>query len=363
MLIGRTVLSEMGRNFAVSLVSTTGVAFFMLSITFMKRTPGVGLGFLVQVFPLFFPLALQFTVPAACLSSVILTIGRMAGDGELTALAAGGVPPSRVVRPVLAAAAVLALCAVLATDWMAPLAASRLQAARRNIVHQLQTSFRSGLSDLDLGGRGRISFESFTKGEFVDVCVEWKQDDQRHFIRARRGNISVTEDGLVSLTLRDGRDSMPVRTSDGEAHIRFKRVTLSAGLDEIAGLRASSRKRTDLTAWQLAYVGRLGIPRGTSVRVTSSNAMEELARRTALAGSAFFFALVGIPLGVLSARGGRVGAFLGALAPVLLVYFPLVIGGSNMARAGKLPAYPALWAGNVVLLVVGLVLMRKVLRP
>lgn len=363
MLIGRTVLLEVGRNFGVSLVSTTGVAFFMLSITFLKRTPGVGLGFLVEVFPLFFPLALQFTVPAACLSAVILTLGRMQGDGELTALAAAGVAPVKVVLPVLAAAAVLALGAVLATDRMAPLAAARLQSAKRNIVHQLQTSFRSGLSDLDLGGRGRISFESFSKGEFVDVCVEWTQDDQSHFIRARRGNISVTDEGRVVLTMHDGRDSMPIQAGEGEAHFRFKSAAVSVSLDDIAGLRGTSRKRGDLQAWELAYVGARGISRGSGTRVTSASAMEELARRTALAGSAFFFALVGVPLGVLSGRGGRVGAFLGALAPVLLVYFPLVIGGSNMARAGQLPAYPALWAGNAVLLVVGLVLMRKVVRP
>jgi lipopolysaccharide export system permease protein len=363
MLIGRTVLAEAGRNFGVSLVSTTGVAFFMLSITFLKRTPGVGLGFLVEVFPLFFPLALQFTVPLACLSSVTLTFGRMQGDGELTALAAAGISPATMVRPVLAAAATLALCAVLATDQMAPIAAARLRDAKRNIVHQLQTSFRSGLSDLDLGGHGRISFESFRDGEFLDVCLEWTHEDQKHFIRARRGLISVTEDGIVNLTLKDGRDSMPISTGEGEAHLRFAGVTVSVSLDDLTGLAGRARRRNDMQAWELAYVGRRGVERGSSARVTSASAMEELARRTALAGSAFFFAFVGIPLGVLSAKGGRVGAFLGALAPVLLVYFPLVIGGSNMARAGRLPAYPALWAGNVVLLVTGLVLLRRVVRP
>lgn len=363
MLIGRTVLTEVGRNFVVSLVSTTGVAFFLLSITFLKRTPGVGLGFLVEVFPLFFPLALQFTVPLAVLSSVILTFGRMAGDGELTALQAAGVAPLRVIRPVLGFAAVVALTAVLLTDTLAPLAAARLQRAKRDIVTQLQTSFRSGLSDLELGNRGRISFESFTDGEFRDVCVEWDQEGKEHFIRARRGMISVTDQGVVNLSLVDGRDSMPVETGEGEMDVSFERVTLSISLDEITGLGASTRKRKDMQAWELAYVGSRDLPRGQGYRVTSASAMEELARRTALAASAFFFALVGVPLGVISARGGKVGAFLAAIAPVLLVYFPLVIGGSNMARAGKLPAYPALWVGNLVLLAFGLILMRRVVRP
>ncbi|MGH7161844.1 MAG: LptF/LptG family permease, partial [Planctomycetota bacterium] len=96
--------------------------------------------------------------------------------------------------------------------------------------------------------------------------------------------------------------------------------------------------------------------------VEAHRAGEELARRTALAASGFFFALAGIPLGILTARGGRIGAFLSAVAPVLLLYFPLVIAGSNLARAGRFPAYPALWAGNVLLLGVGAALLRKVAR-
>ena len=91
MLLGRSVLSEVGRNFLTALVSTTGMAFFVISITFLRRTPGVGMGLLVEVFPLFFPLALQFTVPLAMLTGTILTFGRMAGDGELTAMAAAGI--------------------------------------------------------------------------------------------------------------------------------------------------------------------------------------------------------------------------------------------------------------------------------
>ena len=48
MLIGRTVLAELLRRFVVSLTATTCMAFFMLAITFLKRTPGVGISFLID---------------------------------------------------------------------------------------------------------------------------------------------------------------------------------------------------------------------------------------------------------------------------------------------------------------------------
>ena len=184
MLIGRSVLSEVGRNFLVSLTTTTGLAFFVLSITFLERTPGVGMGFLVEMFPLFFPLALQFTVPLAVLTSVVLTFGRMQGDGELTTLSAAGVRLGTIVRPVLACAALVALAALCLTDISAPFASGRLRAARRNIIPQLITSMRAGLRDLDFGGGGRISFESFDGRHFTDVCLEWRDaDGKMHLAR------------------------------------------------------------------------------------------------------------------------------------------------------------------------------------
>jgi lipopolysaccharide export LptBFGC system permease protein LptF len=90
--------------------------------------------------------------------------------------------------------------------------------------------------------------------------------------------------------------------------------------------------------------------------------MEELARRTALAGSAFFYALVAIPLGVLTARGGRIGALLFGIAPVILVYLPVVVAASSLARGGRLPAFPALWAGNVLLLAAGAAMLPRLAR-
>ncbi|MCZ6785614.1 MAG: LptF/LptG family permease, partial [Planctomycetota bacterium] len=129
MLLGRSVLSEVGRNFLTALVSTTGMAFFVISITFLRRTPGVGMGLLVEVFPLFFPLALQFTVPLAMLTGTILTFGRMAGDGELTAMAAAGISLQMVFRPALAFAALVSLASLLLSDVAAPFAARQLRAA------------------------------------------------------------------------------------------------------------------------------------------------------------------------------------------------------------------------------------------
>jgi lipopolysaccharide export LptBFGC system permease protein LptF len=353
MLIVRSVLAEVAKNLAAGLLVTTGIAFFMLSIRFLERSPGVGVGFLLEVFPLFFPLALQFTVPLAMLAGTVMTFSRMAADGEIAALAASGVPLRVVARPVLALGAVLALLAFLLTDVASPFAASRLRAAQKDLPNQLRTAFRSGLCDLDLG-KGRLSFESFEGSDFRDVCVEWRTGETVELWRAERGSIAVTPDDRVVIALRSVQRVLPWQREQSELFPAARDVVVEHSLADI--VEASGRRqRSSMTASELAYVAARG-------RDGSNSAREELARRSALAGSAFFYALAGIPLGIVAARAGRIGAFLFAIAPILAVYLPFVVAMSNLARRATVPAFPALWAGNALLAAVGLWMLRRLGR-
>ena len=215
MRIVRTALYEVGRSFALALAATTGVVFFLLSIRFMQRTPGVGMGFLVEIFPLFFPMALEFAEPLALLTGTVMTFSRMALDGELAALGASGVPLRTLARPVLACAACVALCAFLLTDIASPFAASRLDAARKNLPQHLKTSFRAGLSELELKS-GRVSFESYEGDRFNDICVEWQRTpEDLELWRAERGAITITDDHRVVIELENVRRVLPWGTKNG----------------------------------------------------------------------------------------------------------------------------------------------------
>ncbi|MGQ0613795.1 MAG: LptF/LptG family permease [Planctomycetaceae bacterium] len=362
MLLQRSVLAEAARNFLGSLCATTGMAFFVLSVTFLKRTPGVGMDFLLEVFPLFFPLALQFTVPLAVLIATVFTFSRMASDGELTALGASGVSLLRVVRPVLAAAAIVSLGALLMQDGIAPFAGGRIREAARDLIHQMQTSFRAGKRDLDLG-KAHLSFEGFDQGVLTDLCVEVAgQEGEMLLWRAERGGIAVTTDDQVVVRLDRAGIVKAYTTKHGELHIALDSLAHEIPVGELLGGARAARKRSDLRAWELAYAYARGKEDRERRPISGPRAVEELVRRNALAGSAFFFALLGVPMGILSARGGRVTTFLIAVAPILLIFFPLVMAGTNLARTGKVAAYPALWSGNAVLCILGVLLLRKVLR-
>ena len=85
-------------------------------------------------------------------------------------------------------------------------------------------------------------------------------------------------------------------------------------------------------------------------------------KRLALAASVFIFALVGIPLGVMSRRHSMMVALGTSFAIVLFVFYPFLIGGEILAQAGILSVAPAMWSGNALIFVIGAALMAGVIR-
>lgn len=60
-------------------------------------------------------------------------------------------------------------------------------------------------------------------------------------------------------------------------------------------------------------------------------------------------------------RGEPLTAFFLCFAPILIIYYPLLAYGIAGAKGGTIPP-ASVWAGNAVLALCGVWLLRKVLR-
>ena len=55
------------------------------------------------------------------------------------------------------------------------------------------------------------------------------------------------------------------------------------------------------------------------------------------------------------------GSFFACFLPILIFYYPMLMGCLDMAKDGSLPPQ-AVWLGNIVLALCGVWLMRRVVR-
>jgi lipopolysaccharide export LptBFGC system permease protein LptF len=71
--------------------------------------------------------------------------------------------------------------------------------------------------------------------------------------------------------------------------------------------------------------------------------------------------LIGAPLSVLLKRADVWTRFGLTFPPILVAYYPLLMGCCDRAKAGALPPY-VIWVPNLLLAAVGLWLLKRVVR-
>jgi lipopolysaccharide export system permease protein len=84
-------------------------------------------------------------------------------------------------------------------------------------------------------------------------------------------------------------------------------------------------------------------------------------RRWANGFSCLCFALVGSAMAVRRRNGEVMATFALCFLPILIVYYPLLMGGLDRAKAGLVHPY-VVWVANLILVVWGLWLLRRVIR-
>jgi lipopolysaccharide export system permease protein len=88
----------------------------------------------------------------------------------------------------------------------------------------------------------------------------------------------------------------------------------------------------------------------------------EIHLRPALACGCLCFVLVGCPVGIWFSRSDYLSAFITCFLPIVFIYYPLMLCGTNLAKEGKFHPAPALWAANALMGVLALVLFRRLLK-
>jgi lipopolysaccharide export system permease protein len=87
----------------------------------------------------------------------------------------------------------------------------------------------------------------------------------------------------------------------------------------------------------------------------------EIQKKFSLAASCMIFVLVGAPIALRFPRGG-VGLVIGVSFAIFGLYYVGLIGGETLADKAYMPPWVAMWAANIMLLIVGLILASQMGR-
>lgn len=311
----------------------------------------------LKMFTIFVPTILPLTIPMAFLLATLVTYGRFAQDGEITAIRASGLSLWRISWPILAFAAVVSALLVPFNRDLTPRAHAYFrkmfsQMAVSDPLLQLEPRRFFEIQDLRLYAHGVDRVHRRMDHVIVYRMKTAGLPPDRIFAQA---GVYERSQGSFRLNLKNGQFERYDAQDPGKLlHARFQTYSIEVPLD--TGAADSSIDIHDMTSNELSRTLKGGqSPRGLIHELES-----ELELRHAIALAPFALAILGIPIGMVLEKGGKTMGF-GATAAVLFGYYLALVLGLSLASRGKCPAVVSVWMANLLCVGLGVVLFRRML--
>lgn len=371
-LFDRYILKEIIPPFFIGLLIYTFVflmnQILLLSEMFIAR--GVSFRTVFELLVFLIPSILAFTVPMSVLMGILAGLSRMSSDAEITALKTLGISYKRLLGPVL----VFSFIGWLITSFLA------LYFAPRANYKWVQTLSESVLTKVQLKINPREFNESIpnTVIYIQDIMQDkdWKNifvyfsdpPEEPRVIYAERGRLNFyPEEKRAILELFDGAlHSYPLSNPEEYKVTSFKYSeqdldvkTLFSSLSDKKRVREKDIRelfsdvkvlREDLE--KFSESGKASPAFWQKNRDHISHQVE-IHKKFALPFACFIFALLGLPLGASTKKGGRASGFTVSIG-IIVIYYILITAGEQFAMDGRISPLFGMWGPNILFLVCGI---------
>ncbi len=319
---------------------------------------------IAEIFFYTVPVALTYTIPMGVLVGVLIGLSRLSADSEVTAMRASGLSVWSFLRIISIFVVAAWLLALANSVYIAPRSLASLD--------ELQNRLKSSQASFEV--QPRVFYEGFPKIVLYVQDVKsmaggalWKGVFLADLSDPSAPRISLAREGLL---VSQGPDRLDLHLINGSTHEsdpknpdQYQISTFQTTDIPIQIPPAQSSQQNEP-----ASLSEMGVPALLqSARTSDPNTRRwtliEFHRRFALPTACLVLAMVGIPLGLSSKKGGKSSGF---VLSILLVfaYYSLSLIGVSFARQGRLSPAAGVWLADFAFLLGGAFLLwRSERRP
>jgi LPS export ABC transporter permease LptG/LPS export ABC transporter permease LptF len=367
-IIGRYVFREILTSSVLGTVMATFVVFLQkvdrLFEVLVAGNPDAKTVILLLLYTI--PPVLPLTIPFGVLVGILIGLGRMASDGEIIAMRAAGVSSRKVIAPVLLFAALGTALAGLASLRLTPYSLRQSEdILYRLAANQASANIQPRIFDENVNPNTLLYVNDVRPGDpaqWRDIFIADTTDPSQRkagigqkadgpMITVARFALAVSDpkNNRIQLNLRDysthemGKDGVAY---DDSAPV--KTVALETKPPDDKTFAASSMNTREL----LRYRG----PEWINVGL-------ELHRRFTYPLACIVLALVGIPVGISTRKGGRSAAYVNAIFLAFFGYYLSAVSLVGVAQRRRLPIPVASWLPDAVFGIAGLIFLVRMELP
>jgi LPS export ABC transporter permease LptG/LPS export ABC transporter permease LptF len=312
---------------------------------------------IAEIFFYTIPVALTYTIPMGVLVGILIGLSRLAADSEVTAMRASGLSVWSFLR-------VCSIFVVLA--WLLALANSVYVAPRSLAsLDELQNRLQSSQASFEV--QPRVFYEGFPKIILYVQDVKamaggalWKGVFLADLSDPAAPRVTLAKEGLL---VSQGADRLDLHLTDGSTHEsdpknpdQYQISTFQVTDIPLEVPAAQSHQQSEPATLSQMSVGQLLNTARTADASTRRWTLIEFHRRFALPTACLVLAMVGVPLGLSSKKGGKSSGFVLTILLVFLYYSVSLIGVS-LARQSRLSPAAGVWMADLIFLLGGAFLL------
>lgn len=287
---------------------------------------------------------LTVLIPVGMLLAIVLALGRLYHESEMSAARACGFGPANLYLPITALVLpVAALLAWLTLD-VAPDSAARAQRIRADAIRDAEFGrLDSGRFRAYDGGGVFYAGSVDPDGALRDVFVERQLQDRLEVTIARRARHAFAPDGRMQvITPYEGERYEGLPGEHGFRRVRFAEYAIPAPVPDPAGRQPRHRD----------------LPTARLLRSADSGDRAELQWRLSLPLMVPVLALLAVPLAALAPRQGRY-ARIGYAILIYFVYANLLSTSRVWIEKGQIDVRIGVWWVHALVVVLALALLHR----
>ena len=307
----------------------------------------------VQIFLFTLPNLFWVTIPMSVLVGILLGLSRLAADSEIIAIRASGLGVTYFVRVASIVAVGGALFGLVNSLYIAPRA--------NQAILDMEQSLAASQASYQI--QPRVFYEDFRN--FVlyvqDVrggtgAANWRQVFMADVSDPTSPRVTTAASATV---VNESSSELLMRLRDGAQHSvdSSQQYTISTFTSTDLPLTLNPQSDVHLGRMDTAVYA---VPtRQLLERIhgrESRRLLIELNTRFSYPAACLVLMLVGVPLGVISRRGGKSSGFIFTLL-LVIVYYILSYTGVSLARQNKLPVFWGVWLANLLFAAAGIFLL------
>lgn len=363
-ILTRYILKEIFSHAVIGVAVFTFVIFMrdmgkILELVVRNSAP---LSSVLEIFAYTLPTALTLTIPMGVLVGILIGLSRLAADSEITAMRSIGMGVSGFVAIIAIFVVGAWAVATFNNVYIAPRSAAALT--------RLQDRLKTSQASFEI--QPRVFYEDFPNvvlyvqdASTASKASLWRGVFLADVSTPGAPKITLAKSGLV---VSEGADRVRLHLLSGFQHDSDPRQPQQYSVSNflatdipVETAPATPQVRENAPVVELLTSELLPVARRQRDPADRRQYIIEFHRRLALPAACVVLALVGIPLGLSSKKGGKSTGFVLTIS-LVMIYYIISLAGISLARQGRASPAVGVWLATCVFLLGGLTLLWRLDR-